>query len=74
MTSPTRPRYTSEVEAAMRAQGILPPEPEPDGPPEGQVRYHLAIEGITTQTGAADPATLAATLRGLAARLNPEGA
>lgn len=72
MSATRQPNYTPEVEAAMRAQGLLAPEPEPEQIPEGLLRYHVAIEGVTTQTGITNPAMLAATLRGLAAQLDPQ--
>lgn len=55
----------------MRAQGLLPPEDDAPAIPEGTHRYHIAVEGITTQTGVASPAALAATLRGVADQLDP---
>lgn len=67
MSTTGRPRYTAEVEAAMRAQGLLPAQPPP--PPAGQIRYHVAV-GESLLSGVADPSTIAAALRGLADQLD----
>ena len=64
MTEPRR--YTAEVEAAMRSQGLLPDEPEK--PPGGYLRYHFAVEA-TLLNGVAPTATVVTILRGLADQL-----
>lgn len=66
-------KYTDEVRAAMRAQGI-PVEgddaPQEQPPVEGMTRYHIAIEE-SVHHGIAKPAVLAAMLRAAADALDP---
>ena len=64
--------YTNEVMAALRQQAALRGD-DPPAAPEGQVRYHIAIEQ-TLLSGTAPPATVAAALRGLAAQLETQPA
>lgn len=68
--STTKPRFTDEVLAAMRAQGIQRDD-RPPPPPQGTVRYHLAV-GETVHAGVADAATVATLLEGMAAQLRKD--
>lgn len=52
----------------MRAAGMLP-EPVVDGPPPGEMRYHIAVEQIL-YAGTARPSDIASVLRGLADQLD----
>jgi hypothetical protein len=64
-----QPHYTDEVRAALRQQAALRGD-DPQPAPDGQIRYHIAVEQ-TLLNGTAPPLTVAATLRGLADQLDP---
>lgn len=68
----TPPAQTDEVMAALRQQAALRGD-DPVPAPDGQVRYHVAVDQ-TLLSGIAPPATVAAALRGLAQQLENQPA
>jgi hypothetical protein len=64
-----QPNYSDEVRAALRQRGALRDDDPPE-PPEGFIRYHIAVEQ-TLLHGVAPATTVAVTLRGLADQIDP---
>lgn len=62
--------YTNEVMAALRQQAALRGD-DPPPAPDGQVRYHIAVES-NQHAGTGSPQAVAAILRGLADDLEAE--
>jgi hypothetical protein len=64
----TQKQYTNEVMDALRQQAALRGD-DPPPAPDGQVRYHIAVEQ-NQHSGTAPAATVAAILRSLADHLD----
>jgi len=66
------PRYTDEVQRALRERAIDAREsPSPPAIPDGHVQYMVAVNEQQS-SGIAVPAVVAATLRGIADQLDPK--
>jgi hypothetical protein len=64
-------KYTAEVLQALKGLETTIPQPPDPGPPEGKLRYHIAVEGTVLQ-GVAPAKTVAAQLRTLADEIEKE--